>query len=784
MADSAITFTSGEVSTYYAARVPHLKQRRAAEWRGPCPIHHGKNDNFAVDPETGRWFCHSACGRGGDILELEAALAGGDFPTRKAEVFGLVGRVETPPKPAARRIVTTYAYRDEAGKLLFEVVRFDPKGFAQRRPDGRGGWVWNLEGVRLVPYRLPQLLRSKWAFVVEGEKDADALARWNLVATCNPMGAGKWRPDYSEHLRGRRVAVIPDNDAPGRRHAAAVAESLLAVGVETRILELPAGKDVSEWAEAGPGTREELLKLSKAASVLTTAALAEWRARWEQNQQPAAAVADEWPDPLPLGGELPPVEKLTPEMLPASFRRFVADVAERMQVPADFPAAAMVVSLAGAVNRRAQIQPKALDSGWKVVPNLWGGLVGRPGYKKSPVIEAITKPLRAIQDAWFREHEAVLEDIERERELHSLRLNAWKQQATLALKKGRSEPERPPDEPTTPTCKRLIVVDATVEAFHKAMSENPAGILVLRDELTGWLAQLERPGRESERAFCLEAWNGTNGFTMDRVGRGRVHCEHVCMSLLGGIQPGRLRSYLGDALAGGPGDDGLIQRFQVLVWPDLPADWRLVDRKPDAQAEETAATVLQSLVDLPAGDPPALFRFARDAQELFFEWYANLQGRLRAGNLHEALVAHLSKYGSLMPSLALLFELADQAATGGFDSEDVGLDHARQAATWCDYLESHSRRVYSSVVSPQMRAATALAERVKRREVGPEGTFALRDIYRAGWSDLDTPAAARAAVSMLEDLDWVREIPAERSDRPGRPLAARFSINPKVRGAA
>jgi putative DNA primase/helicase len=318
------------------------------------------------------------------------------------------------------------------------------------------------------------------------------------------------------------------------------------------------------------------------------------------------------------------------------------------------------------------------------------------------------------------------------------------------------------------------------------MSENPAGVLVLRDELTGWLAQLDKLGRESERAFCLEAWNGTNGFTMDRVGRGRVHCEYVCMSLLGGIQPGRLRSYLGDALAGGPGDDGLIQRFQVLVWPDLPADWQLVDRAPDAPAEETAATVLQRLVDLPAEDPPALFRFAQDAQELFFEWYADLQGKLRAGNLHEAMAAHLSKYGSLMSSLALLFELADQAAAGVFSSQTVSLEHARQAAAWCDYLESHARRVYSSVVSPQMRAAADLAERIKRGEVGRDGGFALRDIYRACWRDLDTPESARAAVAVLEDLEWVREVPGERtSERTGgRPRAARFIVNPKARGTA
>src|SRR5262245_40526147 len=92
MVDSAITFTPAEVSAYYAARVLHLNQRRAAEWRGACPIHRGKNDSFAVEPDTGRWFCHSTCGRGGDILDLEAALAGGDFPTRKAEVFRLMGR--------------------------------------------------------------------------------------------------------------------------------------------------------------------------------------------------------------------------------------------------------------------------------------------------------------------------------------------------------------------------------------------------------------------------------------------------------------------------------------------------------------------------------------------------------------------------------------------------------------------------------------------------------------------------------------------------------------------
>ena len=381
-----------------------------------------------------------------------------------------------------------------------------------------------------------------------------------------------------------------------------------------------------------------------------------------------AGPEEDWPDPLPLAGDMPAVESLAADMLPTSFRALAADIADRMQVPIDYPGAAMVVTLAGAVNRRAAIQPKARDSGWIVTPNLWGAVVGRPGYKKSPVLEAITGPLRAIQTEWFLKHEAATAEHERAREVHALKINAWKQLATAALKEGKRVPDRPPDSAADPECKRLIVTDATAEALHKVLSKNPAGVLVLRDELTGWLTQLDKSGRECERAFCLEAWNGTSGFTMDRVERGIVHAEYVCMSLLGGIQPGRLRSYLTDALADGPGDDGLIQRFQVMVWPDLPSGWELVDRKPDSEAERTAGQVLRRLVNLPASTPPMLFRFAPDAQELFNEWYGELQLRLRGGTLHEALAAHLSKYASLMPSLALLFEMADQAARGAEDA--------------------------------------------------------------------------------------------------------------------
>ena len=122
-----------------------------------------------------------------------------------------------------RRIVETYDYVDESGKLLFQVVRYEPKDFRQRRPDpdNAGQWLWNLDGVKRVPYRLPELQKASmqdWTIIAEGEKDADRLCELGFTATTCPMGAGKWSGDYNGYFKGRLVAILPDNDEAGRKH--------------------------------------------------------------------------------------------------------------------------------------------------------------------------------------------------------------------------------------------------------------------------------------------------------------------------------------------------------------------------------------------------------------------------------------------------------------------------------------------------------------------------------------------------------------------------------------
>ena len=223
---------------------------------GPCPTCGGK-DRFRFDDEDGRgtWFCNQCTPQAGDGFALVQNVRGCDFPEAMRLVANALGahpsQEETP-----RKIVATYDYVDATGALLFQVVRFIPKDFRQRRPDGHGGWTWNLNGIEPVLYKLPDVLAASSVLIVEGERDVATAYRLELpdgwAATCNPMGAGKWRESYSDALRGKQVMILPDADEPGEKHAVQVAQSLQGKAATVSRLTLRDGcMDLSKWAEAG-----------------------------------------------------------------------------------------------------------------------------------------------------------------------------------------------------------------------------------------------------------------------------------------------------------------------------------------------------------------------------------------------------------------------------------------------------------------------------------------------------------------------------------------------------
>ncbi len=225
-----------------------------------CPGHDDRNASLSIlPPKEDGWVrlkCHAGCNQ-------NQILAGAGLSLKH------IGPATSQVQPI-RKIVATYDYTDEAATLLFQVVRFEPKGFCQRRPDGNGGWIWNLNNVRKVIFKLSDvrwaIRQKKPVIITEGEKDALSLISKGWKATCNPMGAGKWEPGYTEMLKGGDILIAPDNDPAGEEHLAVVANALRGNVDRLRVLRIPKElngskvKDASDFFTAG-GTIDQFQEL-------------------------------------------------------------------------------------------------------------------------------------------------------------------------------------------------------------------------------------------------------------------------------------------------------------------------------------------------------------------------------------------------------------------------------------------------------------------------------------------------------------------------------------------
>jgi len=296
---------------------------------------------------------------------------------------------------------------------------------------------------------------------------------------------------------------------------------------------------------------------------------------------PSVVVPEPWGAPLPIPSALLPVMSFDVALLPSSLAPWVADIAERMQCPPDFPAVGAMVALSSIIGRKACISPKRFDD-WQVTPNLWGAVVGRPGVMKSPALAEVLRPLDRLAAIAGEAHKMAMRNHEIKAKLEGMTGKAAESKAQKLVAAGKIgeagqllAQAADAEEIGKPALRRYKVTDSTVEALGEILIENPWGVLAYRDELNGLLRSLDKEGQEGARAFYLQGYDGNQGHTSDRIVRGKnLHIEAVCISMLGGIQPGKLQAYIHDAVSGGAGDDGLLQRFGLLVWPDVAGEWR------------------------------------------------------------------------------------------------------------------------------------------------------------------------------------------------------------------
>jgi putative DNA primase/helicase len=769
---------------------------RGDEYRAKCPSHQGESDDsLAVrEDDDGKVLLH--CHTGCDFEEIVDALGldMSDLFSKNGQASGAGKPVGPPPKED--RVAGTLSVEDLPGDsseyMVFEkedgtayyiqrhkgavyrVVGFDE--------DGDPILAAGLGDIEPILFGLPILREAiatgKPVIHTEGCKDALTAQRQLGMAGVTSGSCTSWKSEFVQDYEGaEEVWIVPDNDDEGRAYAQQIAQDLAGVVPTIKIVDLPGlpeKGDLTDWMDAGH-TKEELLELVATA--------------------PALDSSQAWPEkPVALDIQLPAVEELRESLIPGPLSKWVFDVAKRMDNAApDFVAAAAVVQAGALLGRKVGIRPKRHDD-WVVIPNLWGGLVGMPASMKTPALEAALKPIKRLAAKAKIDYEDALKNHDFDKVIYAAQHKALKEtlQAKakeLTLDKGSADDLKAfkkefeeLKEPEAPIQRRYVTNDTTIEKLAEILAENPDGILYYADELMRFLRGLDRVGREADRAFYLEAWNGSGSFEVDRIGRGSIFVPALCVSLLGGIQPGPLSKYVIDAMEDTDKADGLLQRFQVLVYPDLRSN--PTDIIPDAKARNKAYEVFENLANLDAGefgaaaspDDVPTIGFSEEAQEIFNEWRAEFEPRYGSKDQLVAIQSHMLKFRSLFASLALIFEAIDFVG-GSSSGGSISKISAMRAAGWCEYLESHALRVYSPLMDTPERRAELLLHKILTKEIKPGAK--VREIYRKQWSGLKTYESVAEALAILSHHGWVRITKVNPAGR-GRPTEV-LQVHPELR---
>jgi 5S rRNA maturation endonuclease (ribonuclease M5) len=721
----------------------------------PCPKC-GGNDRFRFTNLDGNGSCYcNQCGKGiGDGIAALTWLRGWDFNTAVAELAKYLGIVPPASGNGKRKIVATYDYTDEQGKLLYQAVRYDPKDFQQRRPKAGGSWEWKVKGCRLVLYHLPLLLAAamtRTVAILEGEKDVESAERIGLVATCNVGGAGKWRPEYNEHFRGRPVVIFADADKPGRQHANQVALSLHGIASAIKVIELSA-KDLSDWLAQGH-TQSELVEIIKAAP------------RWKP------APGDKQPEP-------PPYVPFLTDTLPKVVADFTHEGAAALGCDESYIALPLLTMLASAVGNSRCIRLKRT---WCEPAMIWAVVVGESGTLKSPAHDLATKPLHRLQNTALKQYGDQVEDYNRDKALYDADLAEWK-------KSGRKKGEPPPEPPAEPVAVRYLVSDCTVEALAVLLEQRPRGLLVARDELSGWVNSFD--AYKSCRGADVAHWlsmHRAGPLTVDRKsGRRTIHVPRASVCISGGVQPKALVAALvGRYQAGGVDeamdkpdkehfDNGLAARLLFAMPPRRPKRWT-EDELP-WQTETALETLVGRLLalDMPEdenGQPQPrdipLSPLGKQAWVDFYNAHACEQAEMSGD-----LAAAWSKLEGYAARFALLVHLI-RAESGDTTLPDAGaVDEQSIAAgvALSRWFGDEAARVYAEIggdaESPEAREQRELVRIIRDRG----GEITVRGLMQASRRYRGSAEEAEAALGRLATADLVDVWDDKHGSQGGRPV--------------
>jgi hypothetical protein len=672
---------------------------------GPCPACGGK-DRFRFDDKDGRgtWFCNQCDPKAGDGFELIKKVKQCSFSEALAFVKSALNL-----QTQQRKVEAIYDYVDAGDNLQFQVVRFSPKDFRQRRPNGSGGWIWNLSGVNLCLYKLPLVVAASHILVLEGEKDVETAFRLGLppgwAATCNPMGAGKWSKSYTEALEGKHVVVLPDSDDPGERHGSLVACAVAGKAASVKRLSLPDGsKDLSEWAATDvPQNISALLARAQAWTNKPTVAFGEIE---EEIVEFAFAA---------------PVFPL--EVLPPVLKAFVSHAADSLPVPADLIAGPLLACLSAAIGASRAVQPKP---NWTTRSNLYIACIADPGSLKSPALNLTTAPVVQLQSKYQDQHRAALTSYEEAQLMHLRSLDDYR----------KNKVDTPLAKPEKPILTRTYTGDITIERLACMLQENPRGVLIIRDELSAWIKGFNqyKGGKGADKQFFLSAWSG-EPIAVDRQGKDPILVSHPFLSVVGCIPPDVLPDLDEDNR-----EDGFLHRLLFLLPDPVPVRW--TDDVLDDVVKHGYADLLGRLYSFrpdPLGRPIVL-ELTLKAKQLFVEWHDQHCVEQESLDLSPFCRGAYAKLKGYAPRFALIHALATNPDAREVTEESIGaaadlVEYFKIQAKRVDPLLGKRARTPLGRCQESIKRAFARKRQLTKREAQRSGN-ATAELFNAAWDSL------------------------------------------------
>ncbi len=690
--------------------------------------------------------------------------------------FSQVKRGDGKVKPGA--VVITV--RNHAGQVMnFKVRNPDPLGGAPR-------YVYLITGHGAPPDQ--QADNGGAVLIIEGELNA-ARARMafesiGLTFTVQGVAGANGQPDLSR-IAGREVFVYADGDAAGVKAARAWSESSLHAGAAVaRVLQPLEGEQ--DFCDLTHDALEAWI--SEAIGSATPVTLED-----ELTNDATSGDALGWGKRQPLP-ERPGVSTMPPEMIPEPLRAWLDDAARLSCVPLEILAVNAVCAASGVIGAAVNIHARVT---FYSTPNLWGAGVVLSGMMKTASLKAVTEPLRKLEQAAQQDASEAQDDHELEVSRAEAKHAALEKSYTTGkARKGETVATAEEVKEAKRELTRLeqsrseertyTTTNTTHEALGMLLKVNPKGVTVLRDELGPFIASMNREDMSEARGFFNAGWDGDVPYSYHRVTREKVRLERVCVAICGMIQPKLLDELMARMLSDPMQNDGFLQRFQVLVYPDAYPQWTPPEQQHAAtpDALERAVRVFTALDQLEVREgesvKPRRLSFAAAAQPVFNEWHDEIEVRSRPGGALEADTAFKSwfmKTKSLCVNLAAIFhliELAETRLAWGDQLEPISLDALNLALDWCDYLTTHAQKVYALELHPEAHAARVAAGLIGDGSIKTGMT--LRDVKRGNRST--PPALLEAGLYELERLGWVR---LEEVDTGGRPSEVVY-LHPELVG--